>query len=69
MLTDRTRAMNGVELAIRRVSDRLKTRAPWDMGVTQALDEIADEIADISSGADNAAPQLPQDTTVEADRG
>jgi len=51
---DRRRAMNGVELAIRRVSDRLKTRVPWDMGLTAALDEIADEIADISSGADAA---------------
>lgn len=62
MISDRQRAMNGVELAIRRVSDRLKTRTPWDMGVTEALDEIADEIAGISSGADNALPESPQVT-------
>lgn len=60
MISDRQRAMNGVELAIRRVSDRLKTRTPWNMDVTEALDEIADEISDISSGSDNALPDYPQ---------
>ena len=51
---DRKRAMNGVELAIRRVSDRLKMRVPHDMALAAALDEIADEIAGISNGADAA---------------
>lgn len=36
-----------IELAIRRVSDRLKQRVPWDMGVTEAFDELADELAGI----------------------
>jgi len=43
--------MNGIELAIRRVSDRLKGRLPHDMGVTGALDELADEISRLSGEA------------------
>jgi hypothetical protein len=48
--------MDGIELAIRRVSERLKSRTPWDMGVTQALDELADEIATISTGIPDPSP-------------
>jgi signal transduction histidine kinase len=59
-IDDRRRAMNGIELAVRRVSDRLKGRVPWDMGLTAALDELADEIAEISSGSDAAlSPSQP----------
>ena len=62
MIDDRRRAMNGIELAIRRVSDRLKADSGWsDMRFTTALDEIADEIARISSGADIAAPSPQKD--------
>jgi hypothetical protein len=35
-----------IELAIRRTSSRLKQQIPWDMAVTEALDMLADEIAD-----------------------
>ena len=35
-----------MELAIRRVADRLKSQVPWDMAVTEALDMLADEIAE-----------------------
>lgn len=49
--TPEIRAMEGVELAIRRVNGRLKARTPWDMGVTEALDELADEIAKIARDA------------------
>jgi hypothetical protein len=55
-LSDRRLAMNGIELAIRRVSDRLKGRVPWDMAVTEALDELADEICEIAA-ADNKTVQ------------
>ena len=55
--------MNGVELAIRRVSDRLKMRVPCDMGLTAALDEIANEIADISREADPALSPSNQPVT------
>jgi hypothetical protein len=44
-------AMDAIELAIRRVSDRLKSRTPWDMAVTEALDELAAEIGEIRSRA------------------
>jgi hypothetical protein len=50
-VSEATTAMDGVELAIRRISARLKRRTPWDMGVTDALDELADEIGNISAGA------------------
>lgn len=56
MSTEARRAMDGIELAIRRVSERLKSRTPWDMGVTQALDELADEIATISTGIPDPSP-------------
>lgn len=52
--------MNDVELAIRRISDRLKDSVPWDTAITNELDEIADEIAKISAGAVNASPTDPQ---------
>lgn len=45
-----------IELAIRRVSDRLKQRVPWDMGVTEALDELADELAGIKRGHGERPP-------------
>lgn len=56
MSIEARRAMDGIELAIRRVSDRLKVRTPWDMGVTQVLDELADEIGVISASVLNPSP-------------
>lgn len=54
MSMESRRAMDGIELAIRRVSFRLKSRTPWDMSVTEALDELADEIGGISCNIDRA---------------
>lgn len=65
IISDRMLAMNGIELAIRRVSDRLKVRVPCDMGLTAALDEIADEISDISRRAAASASLSPQETASE----
>jgi len=56
-IDDRRRAMNGIELAVRRVADRMKMQTPQDPLLIEALDHLADEIADISSGADQAEPQ------------
>ena len=39
-----------IELALRRVSSRLKSQVPWDMCVTDALDEVADELVGEKSG-------------------
>jgi signal transduction histidine kinase len=57
--TPEIRAMNGIELAIRRVSDRLKSRRPWDMGATEALDELAEELSRMSEQAVQAANETP----------
>jgi hypothetical protein len=54
-LTDRHHAMNGIELAVRRVADRMKLQTPQDPLLIEAFDRLADEIADISAGADMAA--------------
>jgi len=56
MIHDR-RSVNCIELAIRRVSNRMKIRTPWEKPVTDALDEIADEIASIASGEDERFPK------------
>jgi hypothetical protein len=60
-VSEATTAMDGVELAIRRISARLKRRTPWDMGVTDALDELADEIGNISAGAKQVEAFPPAD--------
>lgn len=55
MIHDR-RSVNCIELAIRRVSDRMKADRR-DTGIVLALDEIADEIARIASGKDERFPR------------
>ena len=49
------RAMTSIELAIRRVSSRLKGQVPWDMAVTEALDALSDEIATLAEEARRSA--------------
>jgi hypothetical protein len=56
-IDDRRRAMNGVELAVRRVADRMRMQTPQDPLLIDAFDHLADAIADISSGADQAESQ------------
>lgn len=49
--TSAIRAMNGVELAIRRTLDKYIARTPRDRAVAEALETLADEIFKISQGA------------------
>jgi hypothetical protein len=60
--TPEIRSMNAVELAVRRVSDRLKGRTPWDMAVTDALDELADELSRMSADAFQAINDFSAET-------
>lgn len=40
-----------IELALRRVSSRLKSEIPWDPAVTKALDELAEELCAMDAEA------------------
>lgn len=55
--TPEIRAMNGIELAIRRVAGRLRCR-PHHPDVSDALDELADEISRLCADAVQAINNL-----------
>lgn len=55
MTTEAKQALDGVELAIRRVHDRLKAKSAWsktskDLFAIELLESLADEITKISAG-------------------
>jgi len=54
-MTPEIRAMNGVELAIRRVADSMRGKYHQDPQFYELLDMVADELSKMTAGAISAS--------------